>query len=1027
MIIPKTGERVRRAFSLPFIGETFSNGRSSNGDTAEQQPLLPRRNQDVSRGSALKWRLIQSGTAFVNFARSKTGQGILKCSLAYLLGSLATFVPFISNFLGKQDGKHVVATVTVYFHPARSAGSMHEATVLAFLAFLYATFIAFTSMGISMFFGQRDLLVVGHAIVLIFFCGGGLGFIGWLKQKLGNPLVNVACSLASLAIITTLTKEGAVQSATFSEAKVVQVLIMVIMGITGTTFVNLVVQPVSARKELYRDLTKTTDYLGDMLIAITRAFLSGNEAEMQGPDYQKVSKDLKASSSSLKKNLGEARSEHYFLGTEKQYRIEARLTQCLQRLSQNLGGLRSAAATQFALIKQSPMNGADTAQMSTIRSSFLASPFMSTEPESVMTPGSLDAIREVSEEDDDSQGFPFNTSTSAGTQAPNSPADIFTASIQQLGPPMKSLVYTLKQILDELPFQPGSDNIIAVNGNFRSSLVEAISLFKNARKDALAALYKNKDLNRARSIAGLADTEEVAASCGYFSFALIDFADDTLSYLDILEELKDKFESSHKRRSWHWLKFWKWHKASVKDDGYDEALLAQQTEAHVLSEATEPIRRADRFAAGAKGREHRPWTYSLWRALRLFRRDDIKYAVKVGVGAALFALPSFLYSTRPFFSHWRGEWGLVSYMVVCSMTIGASNTTGLERFLGTGLGAVFAIIAWILADENPWILGFLGWLVSLGCYYIILGKGKGPMGRFILLTYNLSALYAYSLSVKDDEDDDDEGGINPEIWEIVLHRVVAVIVGCIWGIAITRLIWPISARKKLKDGICRLWLRMSLIWKRDPLAMFLMGEPQSTYMDIREEAELQSFLQQLEALRKAAKAEYDLRGPFPDKIFGRILTSTARMLDAFHAMNVVISKDLKLSQGEADVLRYTRQERYALSARISHLFSVMASSIKLEYPLNDVLPNIEHTRDRLLAKIYEFRRDSEMSAQTIDADYELLYAYGKFSFPSAMTMIVRLTRVPALVTGQLAQDISAVSGEIEELFGTLDEDTLKLQ
>ena len=51
------------------------------------------------------------------------------------------------------------------------------------------------------------------------------------------------------------------------------------------------------------------------------------------------------------------------------------------------------------------------------------------------------------------------------------------------------------------------------------------------------------------------------------------------------------------------------------------------------------------------------------------------------------------------------------------------------------------------------------------------------MGRFIMLTYNLSALYAYSLSVKDIEDDDDEGGVNPVITEIALHRVVAVLSG----------------------------------------------------------------------------------------------------------------------------------------------------------------------------------------------------------------------------------------------------------
>ena len=320
------------------------------------------------------------------------------------------------------------------------------------------------------------------------------------------------------------------------------------------------------------------------------------------------------------------------------------------------------------------------------------------------------------------------------------------------------------------------------------------------------------------------------------------------------------------------------------------------------------MKRADDFADPEKSPHERPWSYNIYKLLRPLRRDDVKFAIKVGVGAALYALPAFLPETRPFFSHWRGEWGLISYMVVCSMTIGASNTTGANRFMGTLMGAFLAILAWVTASDghgnaNPWLLGFFGWLVSLGCFYIILAKGNGPMGRFILLTYNLGALYAYSLSVKDSDNDDDEGGIDPAIWEIVLHRVVSVIVGCIWGIVITRFIWPISARRKLKDGLCILWLRMSLIWKRDPLAMFLLGEPKSAYMDIREEAELQNFLTYLDSLRKSAASEFELRGPFPDKITGRIVERTKRMLEAFHAMNVVISKSLRATPGEASVLR----------------------------------------------------------------------------------------------------------------------------
>jgi hypothetical protein len=272
-----------------------------------------------------------------------------------------------------------------------------------------------------------------------------------------------------------------------------------------------------------------------------------------------------------------------------------------------------------------------------------------------------------------------------------------------------------------------------------------------------------------------------------------------------------------------------------------------------------------------------------------------------------------------------------AHLLICDQTIGASNTTGFQRFAGTCLGAVFAIAAWIAADDHAFVLGFFGWLVSLLCFYIIVGKGKGPMGRFILLTYNLSALYAYSLSVKDDDEDDDEGGISPEIWEIVLHRVAAVMAGCLWGIIVTRLIWPISARRKIKKGTSLLWLKMGLIWKRGPLKTILEANLSDhrhpgPYMSTHEELELRRFLNHLETLRASASSEFELRGPFPDKSFKVILGATSRILDSFHALNVIILREFEASEGEKEVLKYTMKEWRELSWRISHLFSGKSAS-----------------------------------------------------------------------------------------------------
>ncbi len=434
----------------------------------------------------------------------------------------------------------------------------------------------------------------------------------------------------------------------------------------------------------------------------------------------------------------------------------------------------------------------------------------------------------------------------------------------------------------------------------------------------------------------------MAASCGYFSSCLQDFAEDTISYLNILEELGAIRDSRPRKRSWKWLLFWRRQRRKNANSQFEgeisgrprielTELIADDTQAHVedverrMSQVIPNAKRYPELTSHEleKAMRNRPVSIRIWRTLSFLRREDVKFAIKVGIGAVLYATISFIPSTRPFYSHWRGEWGLLSYMLVCSMTIGASNTTGFHRFLGTCLGALLAIATWIISNSNPIVLGLLGWMVSIGCFYVILGMGKGPMGRFILLTYNLSALYAYSLSVQDYDDDDnnDEGGIDPAIWEIVLHRVVAVMTGCLWGLIVTRFIWPISARKKLKDGTSLLWLRMGLIWKRDPLTTLPEHHTRSSYMDIGESIELRRFLTHLGALRDSATYEFDLRGPFAEDLWKQILEATGRMLGAFHAMNVVILKDLKSSPGEAELLSYTKLQRRQLSSRISHLFS----------------------------------------------------------------------------------------------------------
>lgn len=445
--MPRTGERVKKTFTL----RRASTGSASTEFLLAPGQSDPNRHREIGKIEAFTENCKHKVKGAYAFATSPTGVSILKCSLAYILGSLATFVPQISGLLGRNDGKHMVATITVYFHPARSVGSMIEAILLAFVAFVYAAFISFGSMAVSVFFGRQDLLALGHVIVLVVFCGGGLGLVGWTKQKLGNPLVNVACSLTSLALITVLTKEGAVQAALFSYNKVWQVLKMVIMGTIASSAVAFLIRPTTARNEFRDTFIKATDAMGEMLTIITRSFLSGSEQDLKDSAFIKASNQSKSTFKTLVKNLGEAKYEHYVLGTEQEYKIESRLVKCLETLTQNIGGLRSAAETQFTLLAQTyEGNGSASADIPRIQS-VTSSIFEGHTPSPILSPNlnhierrtsilaSIDEIPESpAETSDDESSYLDGRSWKLPQemQSKLTSADMFSIFIAHLGPPM---------------------------------------------------------------------------------------------------------------------------------------------------------------------------------------------------------------------------------------------------------------------------------------------------------------------------------------------------------------------------------------------------------------------------------------------------------------------------------------------------------------------------------------------------------------------------------------------------------------
>ncbi|KAK9242304.1 Fusaric acid resistance protein-like-domain-containing protein [Lipomyces tetrasporus] len=871
----------------------------------------------------------------------------LRCSITYFLASLVVFWSPLSRALGPGDTKHLAATATVYFHASRSVGSMIEATLFAEIALLYSACLSVLSMLTARFFDEMDHIVIGHAIVLLVFCAGGLGSIAFLKQKMRIATFSTACSLASVTFGSILIHEGSIQRGDVSFAKIMQISVIVNSGIVIATSVCFLVFPYTAIAKLKVTSNNTMKSYANLLSAMTINFTNGSI--LTSNEFDKLLKSSQALMSSLDGLLHESMYEHYVWGTVEEYQFQKRLVKSTQRLSQHIGGLKSSYAMKLRLMDMEP-------------------------------------------------GY-----------RRSSCYELFDVFVHYLGPQMDNLVSTLQNALEMLPFHDGRlESRIRVDVGLRNIIITARQTFDDARISTLQEMY-SMDVFRSQVESNSQEIyvslEEVASVCGQFSYGLLNFADGLLQVLTVIEEYAVYLNQGHPR-SWDWMKFWERPSAYTMSFKSNDSVTVPLPLSRLFGDDTSDLKFVK--PAGSV-----PFGLRLWRALRAFRRSDVKYGIKVGIGAMIFTMPAFIDDTRDIFYHYRGEWGLISFVIVMNISIGSTLSAAFYRILGTLIGTLSAYVAWQLFPSNNIALPIVGFFIAFVCFHMILtGRPNTVFGRFILLTFNLTALYSYSLSRGDDEGDDDEGGSHPMIGEIALHRLIAVIAGVLWGVIITLYVWPNSARAELKRKLGILWIRLGLVWKSDPLSKvpLLRDNPsQSQHIALEEEQNLaKSYLKMRDLVVQAGK-EFRLKGPYPVQQYKVIMSVTEEILDAYHNVNTMIVRTTtNSSEVDSDIIRYTEVERKELGNRIFLLFYLLSSALRLGLPLPDHLPNTEHARDRMIAKVNEFRRKQVREARVGGEDEFVLF----YSF--------------ILATLSINDGLLHIIAMLQQIYGTIEDETLTI-
>lgn len=114
------------------------------------------------------------------------------------------------------------------------------------------------------------------------------------------------------------------------------------------------------------------------------------------------------------------------------------------------------------------------------------------------------------------------------------------------------------------------------------------------------------------------------------------------------------------------------------------------------------------------------------------------------------------------------------------------------------------MVAFVCLSNYPVLLALFGFFFSLPCFYYIVGKPEyATTGRFVLLSYNLTALYCYNARSQ-----------HLSIYEIAIHRSIAVTTGVLWAVIISRFWWPSEARRELAVGLSEFLLNIGWLYNR---------------------------------------------------------------------------------------------------------------------------------------------------------------------------------------------------------------------
>ncbi|KAL0071633.1 hypothetical protein AAF712_001490 [Marasmius tenuissimus] len=174
--------------------------------------------------------------------------------------------------------------------------------------------------------------------------------------------------------------------------------------------------------------------------------------------------------------------------------------------------------------------------------------------------------------------------------------------------------------------------------------------------------------------------------------------------------------------------------------------------------------------------------------------NHLKHALKNSVGVALLSLPAFLPENSParhWFHAWRGQWMVLSFVLVLDTNQGATWRTGYLRVSGTILGALCGFVVALIAHRNPYAIVVLVTLAEIPMSWIVTASSFPPLGIVANLTLPPIIFTDYLVSDA------------PSVIKLAWLRALMISLGVIAALLLNSLLYPRLCRVLFLDSACQ--------------------------------------------------------------------------------------------------------------------------------------------------------------------------------------------------------------------------------